>query len=62
MVEKQRLIVKEVFSSQITKLRRERIPLYKDETWSADLFGMSSLSKYNNNYKFILTVIDIFRK
>ena len=27
---------------------------------SADLIDKSSLSKYNNNYKFILTVIDIF--
>ena len=36
---------------QTTKFRRERIiPLYKDETWSADLIDKSSLSKYNNNY------------
>ena len=56
-------LAKEVFSPQITKFRRERIiPLYKDETWSADLIDKSSLSKYNNNYKFILTVIDIFTK
>ena len=60
---KQQLLTKEVFSRQITKFRRERIiPLYKDETWSADLIHKSSLSKYNNNYKFILTVIDIFTK
>ena len=60
---KQQLLAKEVFILQITKFRRERIiPLYKDETWSADLFDKSSLSKYNNNYKFILTVIDIFTK
>ena len=59
----QQLLAKEVFSPQITKFRRERIiPLYKDETWSADLIDKSSLSKYNNNYKFILTVIDIFTK
>ena len=63
MVEKQHLLAKEVFSPQITKLRRERIiPLYKDETWSADFIDKSSLSKYNNSYKFILTVIDIFTK
>ena len=65
MVEKQQqqLLVKELFSPQITKLRRERIiPLYKDETWSADLIDKSSLRKYNNNYKFMLTVIDIFTK
>ena len=62
-VEKQQLIAKEVFSRQTTKFRRERIiPLYKDETWSADLIDKSSLSKYNNNYKFILTVIDILTK
>ena len=66
MMEKQQqqhLLAKEVFSPQITKFRRQRIkPLYKDETWSADLIDKSSLSKYNNNYKFILTVIDIFTK
>ena len=61
--QQQHLLAKEVFSPQITKFRRERIiPLYKDETWSADLIDKSSLSKYNNNYKFILTVIDIFTK
>ena len=65
MMEKQQqqqhqLLAKEVFSPQITKFRRERIiPLYKDETWSADLIDKSSLTKYNNNYRFILTVIDI---
>ena len=51
---KQQFIDKEVFSPQITKFRRERIiPLYNDETWSADLIDISSLSKYNSNYKFI---------
>ena len=60
---KQQLLAKEVFGPQITKFRRQRIiPLYKDETWSADLIDKSSLSKYNNNSKFILTVIDIFTK
>ena len=60
---KQQLLAEEVFSPQITKFRRESIiPLYKDETWSADLIDKSSLIKYNNNYKFILTVIGIFTK
>ena len=59
----QKLFAKEVFSPQITKFRRQRIiPLYKDETWSADLIDKSSLSKYNNNYMFTLTVKDIFTK
>ena len=60
---KQPLLAKEVFSPQITKFKRRRIiALYKDETWSADLIDKSSLSKYNNNNNFILTVIDIFTK
>ena len=60
---KQQLLAKEAFSPQITKLRRERIiPLYKDETWSANLIDKSSLSNYNNNYQFISTVIDIITK
>ena len=62
-VEKQQQLAKEVFSPRITKFRRERIlTYYEDEPWSADLIDKSSLSKYNNNYKFILTVIDIFIK
>ena len=61
--QKQQLLAKEVFSPQKTKFRRERIiPLYKNETWSADLIDKSSLNKYNKNYEFILTVIDIFTK
>ena len=60
---KQQLIAEKVFSPQITKFRRERItPLYKDETLSADLIDKSSLRKYNNKYKIILTVVDIFTK
>ena len=59
----QQQLAKEVFSPHVTKFKRQRIiPLYKDETWSADFIDKSSLSKYNNNYKFVLTVIDIFTK
>ena len=51
---KQQFLAKEIFSPQITKFKRDTItPLYKDETWSADLIDKSSLSKDNNNYKFI---------
>ena len=61
--QQQQLLAKEVFSPQITKFKRERIILqYKNETWSADLIDKSSLSKYNNSFKFKLTVIDIFTK
>jgi hypothetical protein len=33
-----------------------------DEQWEADLGIMDSLSKYNNNYRYILTVIDVLSK
>ena len=57
---KQQLLAKEVFSPIITKFDKERIiPLYTDETWSADLIDKSSLIKHN---KFLLTVLDIFTK
>ena len=57
------VLAKEVFSPQITKFRRERIvPLYKNETWSADLIDKSSSRKNNNFYTFILNVIDTFIK
>ena len=63
MEKQQQQLAKEVFSPQITKFKRQRIiSLNKDETWSADLIDKSSLSKYNNNYKVVLTVIDIFTK
>ena len=40
---KQQLQAKEVFSPQQTKIRRERImPLYQDETRSADLIDVIS--------------------
>ena len=59
----QEQLAKEVFSPQIRKFNKIKIlPLYKDETWSADLIDKSALSKYNKNFKFILTVIDIFTK
>ena len=33
-----------------------------DDQWQADLVDMQKLSKYNKNYNYILTVIDIFSK
>lgn len=33
-----------------------------DQQWQADLCDMSSLSNFNSNYRYILTVIDIFSK
>jgi hypothetical protein len=33
-----------------------------DEQWEADLVIMDSLSKYNNGFKYILTVMDVLSK
>lgn len=33
-----------------------------DETWQADLVDMSAYARYNDGYKFLLTIIDIFSK
>lgn len=33
-----------------------------DSQWSADLCQMTNISKYNDNYGYILTVIDVFSK
>ena len=33
-----------------------------DEQWSADLMDMSSISKDNDNYKYVLIVVDTFSK
>ena len=59
MSEKKNEIAKEIFSPVIKKFQRIQIQThYKDECWSIDLIDRSSLSKYNKNYKFILTIID----
>jgi hypothetical protein len=33
-----------------------------DDVWEMDLADYSSLSKYNNKYKYLLNVIDIFSR
>ena len=59
MKEKKKEFAKKTFSPVIKKFERFQIQThYKDECWSIDLIDRSSLSKYNKNYKFILTIID----
>ena len=35
---------------------------YKNELWQADLIDFQRFAYYNNNFKFILTIIDVFSK
>ena len=52
-------IVKEVFSPVIKTFQRIQIQThYKDECWSINLIDKTILANYNNNYKFIFTIID----
>lgn len=45
------------------KIKRERIIVNDiDHQWEADLVDLSGISKQNNNYKFLLTVIDVLSK
>jgi Integrase core domain/Chromo (CHRromatin Organisation MOdifier) domain len=42
--------------------RNKTIAFGANEQWQADLADMSSLSRVNNGYKYILTIIDVFSK
>ena len=42
--------------------RRETLSGGIDYIWQADLCDVQNISKYNDNFKYILTVIDIFSR
>ena len=44
------------------RFKRNRVVAGIDDEWEADLVIMDSLSKHNNGYKYILTVIDVLSK
>jgi len=45
------------------KFKKKRVFLYNiGDIWSADLKDMQSISKQNNGFKYLLTVIDLFSK
>lgn len=45
------------------KFKRNRIIVYGiDDTWQADLIDLQNIAKENNNYKYLLTIIDVFSK
>lgn len=45
------------------KFKRRRVFVFNiDDIWSADLKDLQSVSKQNNGFKYLLTVIDIFSK
>lgn len=45
------------------KIKRNRIQVAGlDDQWEADLIDVQGLAKYNNNFKFLLTIIDTLSK
>ena len=45
------------------KFKRNRVIVsHIDSQWDGDLMDMSSLAKYNNHYRYILLLIDIFSR
>ena len=55
-------------ANELHKPIRHKFPKRKvfakniDDIWAADLVEMNTLSKFNKGYKYLLTVIDVFRK
>ena len=48
--------------SRIHFKRRKTLSRGIDDLWQADLADVSSLSKYNDSYRYLLTCIDVFSK
>ena len=47
----------------IKKFKKGRVyASYRDAVWAADLADMQLISKFNKGFRFLLCVIDIFRK
>lgn len=45
------------------KFQRNKTIVYGiDDTWQADLIDMQNLSKYNDNYRYLISIIDVFSK
>ena len=56
-------LANELHKSIIKKFEKRRVySTFKDNIWDADLADMQLLSKYNKGIRFLLCVIDIFRK
>lgn len=56
-------IIDELHRPARRKFRRRHVQMRGlDNHWQADLVDVSSISKFNKNHRFILTVIDTFSK
>ena len=54
---------KEIHRRVVKKFPRRKVKVTGiDNVWSMDLADMNSLMKYNDQYRYILCVIDVFSK
>ncbi len=54
---------KELLKPAIRKFKRREVrTFYINDIWSADIVDLSNLSKFNNGYKYLLTIIDIYSR
>ena len=56
-------LANELHKPVIKKFRKRKVySSFKDNVWGVDLADMQSLSKFNKEFKYLLCVIDLFRK
>ena len=55
--------VEELHKPIIRKLKKRKVySAFKDNIWGAELADMQLISKFNKRFRFLVCVIDIFRK
>ena len=56
-------LAEELHKHIIKKFKKIKVySAFKDNIWGADLADMQLISKFNKGFRFLLCVIDIFRK
>ena len=55
-------LAEELHKPIIRKLKKKVYSAFKDNIWGAGLADMQLISKFNNGFRFLLCVIDIFSK
>ena len=56
-------LAEEIHKPIIRKFKNSKVySAFKDNIWAADLADIQLISKFNNGFKFLLCVIDIYSK
>ena len=56
-------LAKELHNPIIKKFEKRKVhSSFKDNTWGADLVDMQLITKFKKGFRFLLCVIDIYRK